>query len=178
MRLTPPLPAIDFEATTLSGRQIHLSEMRGKRILLSFFRNGACALCNLRVHELSQRIDDFAKKNIQLLGVFESSREDMLPYVGQQRLPFELITDPEGKLYDLYQLESSKEKIDQVIASGVAKERIESAAALGYQLTHQQGSNFFRLPADFLIDEEFIIEKAHYSDHVIDHIDINTILVN
>ena len=176
MKLKAPLPAIDFVGTTLSNKSIQLANYKGERILLSFFRNGACAMCNLRVHELIRHYADFEKNGIRILGVFESSREDMLPYVGQQNLPFELIADPEANLYELYHLESSQEKIEKVISSGVAEERIKEAAAQGYHLTKQAGANFYRLPADFLIDENFNIVKLHYSDIVIDHMNIADII--
>ncbi len=175
MKLSTPTPASDFTVTTLSNQSISLSDFKGKRVLLSFFRNGACAMCNLRVHELNSRFQEFQQKNISILGVFESSREDMLPYVGQQKLAFELIPDPEGKLYELYRLESSEEKINRVIQSGLAEKRIKEAAANGFVLTPQAGSNFFRLPADFLIDENFVIQKAHYADMIIDHLPIDEI---
>jgi peroxiredoxin Q/BCP len=168
--------ARDFTAKTIDGRDFQLSEYRGKKILLSFFRNGACALCNLRVHELIQHAEQFEVENIKLVAVFESTADDMLPYVGKQKPPFVLLSDPKGLIYDLYQVESSAEKVTAVMKENIANSRIEEAAAKGFQLTPQEGANFFRMPADFLINENFEIEISHFSNQIIDHLDINQIL--
>lgn len=170
--------AKDFSAFTLSGETFKLSDYKGSNILLSFFRNGACALCNLRVHELIERFQDFENQNIKIVCVFESSREDMLPFVGEQNPPFVLLADPQGKLYDLYNVETSMEKINNVMKNNLADERIKEAAANGFQLTKQEGANFFRLPADFLINENFIIKKSHYSNQIIDHLEFDEIFEN
>lgn len=175
-KITTPFPAIDFNATRVDGKQFRLSDYRGKRILLSFFRNGACALCNLRVHEMIYKWPEFLSAGIEVVAVFESSKEDMLPYVGKQVPPFPLLADPTGLLYEQYGVETSPEKVNEIIERGTAKERIQAAAEAGFMLTHQNGSNFFRLPADFLIDENFIIQRSHYSNQIIDHIELDTIL--
>lgn len=170
MKIETGTLAKDFTATALDGQVFHLSDYKGSKILLSFFRNGACALCNLRVHEMIKRNDEFRKTGIKIIAVFESSIEDMTSFVGAQQPPFILLSDPQAKLYDIYGVETSEEKISQVMKNNVAHERIAEAAQNGFQLTPQANSNFFRLPADFLIDENFVIQKAHYSNQVIDHL--------
>jgi len=176
MKITKPVPAFDFEAQTIDGKIFNLSDYKGSRILLSFFRNGACAICNLRIHELMALHDELNARGIKVVAVFESSIADMLPYVGQQHPPFVLLSDPQGKLYEQYGLESSEEKVNAVIKSNVAHDRIALAAQNGFQLTQQERSNFFRLPADFLIDENFVIRSWHYSDQVIDHMEVEVLM--
>jgi peroxiredoxin Q/BCP len=168
--------ATDFSATTIKGEVFHLSDLKGKRIFLSFYRNGACALCNLRVHELSQRQKDFDKAGIAIVAVFESSVEDMKPYVGKQELGFTLLSDPEGKLYNIYGVNNSPELVNQVMTSGSAAAKIEEANKAGFKLTPQEGSNFFRIPAEVLIDQDFNIVKIHHSDELTNHLSIDEVL--
>jgi peroxiredoxin Q/BCP len=168
--------AKNFTAKTIEGNDFELLNYSGNKILLSFYRNGACALCNLRVHELIQHAEEFNAQNIKLVGVFESSVKDMLPYVGKQNPPFVLLSDPKGIIYDLYNVESSMDKVTTVMKDNIANSRIQEAATKGFQLTPQEGANFFRLPADFLINENFEIQKSHYSNQIIDHLDVNEIL--
>lgn len=175
-QLTASQQAIDFEATTIDGKQFKLSSLKGSKILLSFYRNGACAMCNFRVHELFLQREELQKAGIKVICVFESSREDMLPYVGKQNVPFIVLSDPEAKLYDMYGIKSSPELINQVTASGVAHTRVEEAAAAGFPLIKQANTNFFRIPADVLIDSDFTIHKIHHSDQIINHLSFEEIL--
>lgn len=168
--------AIDFSAITIDGKPFKLSDLKGKKILLSFFRNGACALCNLRVHELSQHQQDFDRAGIAVIAVFESPIEDMKPYVGKQKLSFTLLSDPTGKLYELYGIKNSPEIINDVMASGSAHDRVAQAAEAGFVLTKQERTNFYRIPAEVLINEDFTIERVHHCEKLVDHLPIAEIL--
>lgn len=169
-------PAHDFTATTVTGDTFKLSDLKGKKIFLAFYRNGACALCNLRVHELSMRQADFDKAGIVMVAVFESTIEDMKPYLGNQKLAFTRLSDPTGKLYEMYGVTNSPERIKEVMESGSATPRIVQAEAAGYKLTPQEGSNFFRIPADVLIDKGFNIVKIHHCDQLTNHLPIEEVL--
>jgi thioredoxin-dependent peroxiredoxin len=168
--------AFDFSATTIEGKTFKLSDLKGKKVFLSFFRNGACALCNLRVHEISLRQKEFDKAGILVIAVFESSVEDMKPYVGKQKLAFTLLADPQGKIYQQYGIQSSPEIVNQVIASGSAGSRIAEAAQAGFPLTKQEGSNFFRIPAEVLIDKDFNIVKIHHCNELTNHLSLDEVL--
>jgi peroxiredoxin Q/BCP len=167
---------MNFTATTVEGKTFNLSDLRGKKIFLAFYRNGACALCNLRVHELSLRQKDFDNAGIAMVAVFESSIEDMQPYVGKQELGFTLLSDPDGKLYEMYGVKSSPELVNRVMTSGTANNRVAEAGKAGFKLTPQEGSNFFRIPADVLIDKDLNIVKIHHCDEIINHLPIEEIL--
>jgi peroxiredoxin Q/BCP len=168
--------ASDFTATSIDGKTFHLSELKGRKIFLAFYRNGACALCNLRVHELSLRQNDFDKAGIVMIAMFESAIGNMRPYVGKQKLGFILLSDPDGKLHDMYGVKNSPELINQVMASGSAATRIAEAETAGFKLTPQEGSNFFRIPADVLIDQDFNIVRIHHCDQLTNHLPIEEIL--
>jgi peroxiredoxin len=168
--------AIDFSATTIDGKLFKLSDLKGKKIFLTFYRNGACALCNLRVHEISKQKKAFDKAGIEIIAVFESSVEDMKPYVGKQKPGFILLSDPEGKLYEQYGIKNSPELINAVMTSNSAAERVQAADQAGFKLTRQEGSNFFRIPADVLIDKDFNIVKIHHCDQLVNHLPIEEVL--
>jgi peroxiredoxin Q/BCP len=168
--------ATDFEATTIEGKPFRLSDLKGKKIFLSFYRNGACALCNLRVHEISQRQAEFDRAGIQVIAVFESSVADMKPYVGTQKLGFVLLSDPEGELYRKYGIQTSPELVNSVLTSGIAVSRIKEAEEAGFKLAKQENSNFFRIPAEVLIDVNFNIIKIHHADQLINHLSLEEVL--
>jgi peroxiredoxin len=170
MKLSPGMPAPAFRAVDLYNSAVDLADYQGKSLLLSFFRNAACAMCNLRVHALIERHAEYRRAGLNILAVFESPSEAMRQYVGKQHAPFPLIADPDARLYALYGVENSEEKIAATMVMPSMHAMVETAAAQGFHLTKEEGSNFLRLPADFLIGPDGIILEAHYADFVWDHL--------
>jgi peroxiredoxin len=170
MHIRSGMSAPIFHGVDLFGNTIDLTDYHGTPVLLSFFRNAACALCNLRVHQLIERYPSFQRAGLEILAIFESPAESMREYVGKQDAPFPIIADPKAELYDLYGVESSEAKIAATMAMPATQQLIEAAAAQGFQLTNQPGSNFLRMPADFLIGADGVVLDAHYAGYVWDHL--------
>ncbi|MDF1618421.1 peroxiredoxin family protein [Petrocella sp. FN5] len=160
-----------FVAEDLFGNKISLEAYKGKKILLSFFRYASCPLCNLRVQELIRNQQLFKERGLEILAVFQSPKDSLLQYVGKQNAPFPIITDPEERLYKLYQVEAS--------AFGMMKAMFKpgkfvQAAKAGFIPGKGEGSKT-RIPADFLIDQNLKIAKAYYGKDIGDHMPLNTI---
>jgi peroxiredoxin Q/BCP len=175
MKLAAGMVAPAFQATDVFGRTISLSSTMEHPVLLSFYRNGACALCNLQVHQLIEKYPAYHARGLEIVAVFESPRESILQYVGKQDAPFPIIADPEARLYTLYGVETSEAKVMAGMDNPFQKERVAAAIQLGFQLTREEGSNFFRLPADFLIRPDLVIEQALYSEVIGEHLSFDTI---
>ncbi|GEM46499.1 redoxin domain-containing protein [Deinococcus cellulosilyticus] len=164
-----------FQTQDFRGQTVQLSDFHGQFVLLSFFRNGACAMCNLRVHQLIQQQPAFKAAGVQTITVFESGLQSIEEHVGQQQAPFPILPDPQAKLYDLYQVETSEAKIQATMQRPDLQEHIQAAGEAGFVLTHEEGSNFHRMPADFLIGPDQNIWMAHYADYVYDHLPLEAI---
>ncbi|HEX2911182.1 MAG TPA: redoxin domain-containing protein [Chloroflexia bacterium] len=167
--------APDFATQDIFGNVIRLEDFRGKTLLLSYFRNAACAICNLRVHQMIQRYATWKEHGLEVLAVFESPDESMRQYVAKQDAPFPLIADPQALLYKLYGVESSEDKVNITTQMAETEGMIESAAEAGFNLTREEGSNFYRIPADFLIGPDLRLKKAHYGEFVYDHMSFDEI---
>jgi peroxiredoxin len=164
-----------FQVEDIFGNPISLSNYAGKRLLLSFFRNAACAICNLRIHQLVLRYPAYQLAGLEIVAIFESPRENMLEYVGKQDAPFPLLADPQGLLYARYGVEVSEDKVAKTMSMPETQETISAAAAQGFVLTPEASSNFNRMPADFLIGPDLIIQRAHYAEYVMDHLPFDAI---
>jgi peroxiredoxin len=173
MRIQTGMPAPAFQVQDSQGNHIKLEDYAGKWLLLSFLRNGACAMCNLRVHQLIQKFPAFQAQNLEIITVFESPNSSINQYVGKQGSPFPIVPDPEAQLYALYGIESNEEKVNATMAKPETPAIVQQAAANGFALTPEEGSNFFRMPADFLIAPDSSIQIAHYADFVYDHLDLD-----
>lgn len=179
MKLQAGDAAPSFEAADIFGERIDLRAYAGKTVLLSFLRNGGCALCNLRIHQLIERYPELHGRGLEVLAVFESPVASIRQHVtSRQDVPFSLIADPEASLYDVYGVEVSEEKTQASSArvdTPEMQQKIQEAAAIGYKLAHEEGSNFQRIPADFLIGPDQRIRVAFYSELIGDHLSFATI---
>jgi peroxiredoxin len=176
MKITVNTPARDFNTLTSERFPFTLSRLKSCKILLSFYRNGACAFSNYRLHLLKKYKKEFIARNTLVVSVFESMPRLVIPYAGRTELPFYILSDPMGLIYDLYEVENSEEKIRNAIISGITANMSREAADAGIVSVPEENSNFFRLPADFLIDENFSISKIHYSNSLIDFMPIDEII--
>lgn len=174
MRLQPGVSAPQFTALSVKDKAFDLQALKGHRVLLGFYRNGACALCNLRIQELIGHAEAWARRGLRIVAVFESSPEDMEPYVSRQNPPFSLLADPDGSLHALYGVENA---VDVMAISQLAEvqERVGAAAAAGFPLIPQAGANFQRLPAEFLLTPDLQVAEAQYSDRLVNHLPLATI---
>ncbi len=120
-RLTPGTAAPDFHVTTVQGKEVNLSDYRGRRLLLSFYRFATCPFCNLRVHRLLQKRAAYQARNLELLAVFPSREELLLQYVSRQDERLPIISDPERRLYQAYGIETSNRGYPSCLAAPLGR---------------------------------------------------------
>jgi peroxiredoxin len=175
MQLQSGMVAPDFQRNDLFEQPIKLTNYQGRILLLSFFRNAACAICNLRVHHLIQRYPTYQQLGLDIVVFFESSAEALLTYVAKQDAPFPIIPDPTADMYAHYGVEVSQPKVTATMEMPTTNEVVAEAAAQGFALTPEPGSNFFRMPADFLIGPDGRVIQAHYAEYIWDHMPFEVI---
>lgn len=164
--------AIDFIVADYLNNQITLSDFKGKKVLLSFFRGGACPFCNMRVRELINNYPKFEENGIVIIAFFASSKEDILEFTGKQNAPFSIIPDPTLKFYTKYGVEQSKWGMLKTMLNPIKMINMMTSGFFNFKSSKDKPI----VPADFLIDEHQIIQKAYYGSDFGDHINIQEIL--
>ncbi|NOQ36235.1 MAG: redoxin domain-containing protein, partial [Methylococcaceae bacterium] len=156
-----------FQLPAIEGDPFNLETLKGKRYLLSFFRFASCPFCNLRLHQLITRLNEFDEK-FTLIAVFNSPLENLTEHVDKHQSPFPILADEKGIIYQHYGVEKS--------FIGVLKGMIFRMPTLlkamfikGYFPSKRQGS-MTTMPVDFLIDEQGIIQTAYYGKDEGDHL--------
>ncbi|PJZ58751.1 redoxin domain-containing protein [Leptospira barantonii] len=168
MKLKAGDTAKEFTVKDHLGKTIGFADLKGKHTLLAFFRNAECALCNLRVHQLLNAYPALQKQGLQVLAVFESTKESIEKSVGNRELPFSLIPDPNNDLYRLYDVGFSWFGVFKTILT--SKKEIQEAENLGFEMKKVPGMKMDRMPAEFLIGPDLKVEIAKFSTKVTDHI--------
>ncbi|MEP5611171.1 MAG: redoxin domain-containing protein [Cyclobacteriaceae bacterium] len=166
-----------FNLTDIFGRQINLRNYQGKKVLIAFFRHAGCPFCNVRVHRLQKNMDEFKRKNLEMIFFFESKKEVLLGNDFHSGIsPIPLIADPEKTSYQAYGIESSglKSAVSHFTTffQTVIKAKIEKLP-----VHWMAGKESIKtIPAEFLIDENGVVRKVHYAKNLTDQMSMDVIL--
>jgi len=94
-------PAPDFELVSLSGESIRLSDLRGQIVLINFWATW-CGPCEVEMPTLQARFEQYAADLVILAVNPQDSRADMLAYVGDLGLTFEVLMDTDNAVFRKY----------------------------------------------------------------------------
>jgi len=177
MRLSEGMPAVDFSVTDIHGNNIKLSNYVGKKVILSFLRHVNCPYCNVRVHKLIGNVVRLQRSGVQMILFFENSNEKLLQSVLHKGVsPFPIIGDPEKKVYNQYGVQSSVIKMLSTFITANNREIVSLAKTLETPKEKDEKITNSLIPADFFIDENLKIVKAHYGKNIDDHVTIDEVL--
>jgi peroxiredoxin len=167
MRLTLGSPAPDFSAESIGGRCVSLEQLRGRPVLLKFYRFATCPVCNLHMHRFileHRMVSDAGLTTV----VFYHSPADKLAEAQDYATPFDLIPDPEKTIFRAYGVERG---LRGLVSPAVMRDYMKALAA-GFSpglLTSDGGIT--GNPADFLIDASGQVVYAHYGKHYADSLE-------
>ncbi len=165
MRLTIPRMAPDFNVTDIYGQPIRLSGLRGRRVLVSFFREAGCPFCNIRCYELTHHYKKWKEDGLVVIVFFRSDEADIHHFIANHPRPFSMVADPDMAHYQTYEIEHSRWGLWRgVFLHGGRMLRGMRVGPI------RASKDATLIPADFLIDEHGLIREAHYGRHIGDHI--------
>jgi len=79
-----------------------LKDFRGKKVVLYFYPKDGTPGCTSEAIEFRDMIREFEKEDVVILGVSKDSIKSHQKFKQKHSLPFTLLSDPEGKVLDLY----------------------------------------------------------------------------
>lgn len=153
-----------FELKDIYGRQINLESYKGKKVFLAFFRHAGCPFCNLRVHALQGKHQELKTKGLEMIFFFESKERILLSSLFHKEVsPIPLIADPEKIWYQTYGIENSALKSTKSHLTSFIQTAIRAKRNGLPMHMMADGESINTMPAEFLLDENSIIRKVHYS---------------
>lgn len=150
----------------------NLNAYGGKKVLVSFYRFATCPFCNLRIHTIVKNYDKY-REQFEVIAIFESKPSTLKKAMKKYDAPFRIMSDHTGTYYRAYGLEKS---VLGVIKGMLFRMPSLIKSMMMGNLPINVDSPMTRMPADFLIDENGIIEIAYYGDDEGDHLDIDTLV--
>jgi len=166
MKMVIGQDAPDFNLTDINGSEFNFKNLKGKRVLLTFYRFASCPFCNLRLHNIIKEVEKYGT-DFEVVAVFDSKLNNLRKYATRHQSPFPILADEDNSIHRLYHIEHS---IWGVI-KGITLRLPELILGMqkGYIPWRIKG-DMTAMPADFLIDEEGVIQNAYYGKDEGDHI--------
>jgi peroxiredoxin len=169
--LAPGALAPSFLLPSIDGPLHTLEAHRGRRVLLAFLRNARCAVCNLWVRQTARRAAAWREAGLDVIVVFESTPEALRAQFAEWAPPFVVLADADGRVHDAFGSRSDAARVREVVQSGAGAAALARAEAEGIAVVHEDGANFFRLPAEVLVERDGTIARLHVAEDVANHLD-------
>ena len=164
--------AIGFNRNDYLGNNIDLTNYKGKKTLLIFFRGASCPFCNLRINQLINKYPEFEERQIEIITFFAASQDEIFKYAGKQKAPFPIIPDPNLEVYKKYGVEASHSGMFKVMLNPFKMMKVMTSGFFNLQAIKDKPL----IPADFLIDENQFIYRVYYGKDFGDHLPLAEIL--
>lgn len=100
--LQPGDAALDFVLKDQDGRDVRLSSFSGRPIVLFFYPKDLTPGCTIQAKGLRDHGDDLAKHDAVVVGVSLDDPERHQEFADTCGLTYTLLSDPEGRVHDLY----------------------------------------------------------------------------
>ncbi|WP_431240146.1 peroxiredoxin-like family protein [Mycolicibacterium aichiense] len=145
---------------------------------LQFRRFAGCPICNVHLQSVVKRHAEITASGIREVVLFHSTPEELDTYVDD--LPFDLVADPERRLYRRFGVETSVRAIaDPRSLAPVVKGLMDRSLAGKLRLKdgmHRANGGHLGLPADILIDTNGTVIDAKYGTHAGDQWSVDELL--
>ncbi|AZH26069.1 thioredoxin-dependent thiol peroxidase [Haloplanus aerogenes] len=97
--------APDFALSDQHGETVSLADFRGQRLVLYFYPRADTPGCTTEACGFRDRLDDFAARDIAVVGVSDDPVDDLAAFAEKHDLTFPLLSDESGDVaaaYDSY----------------------------------------------------------------------------
>lgn len=114
------MKAPDFTLPDSNGREVSLSDFRGKKVVLYFYPRDNTPGCSRQACAFASAYADFKKLDVAVIGVSKDSVASHVKFAQKYSLPFILLSDPERKAIESYGVWQEK-KLAGKISMGVVR---------------------------------------------------------
>jgi peroxiredoxin Q/BCP len=98
--LGKPVPDIDLHIT--GDRRVRLSDYAGKPLVLYFYPKASTPGCTQEGRDFGEAINKFRRQSAVILGASRDSLKAQENFKTKQAFPFELVSDPDEALCNLF----------------------------------------------------------------------------
>ena len=93
--------APDFTLKSLDGKEVSLSDLRGKTVLIDFWATW-CPPCRRALPHIQKLHEDYRDRGLVVLGINTESPDKPIAFMKQNGYTFTTLSDPGGKVTQAY----------------------------------------------------------------------------
>ena len=156
-------PNFQFD-TPWSSSQDFYETVQNQDAVLVFLRYHGCPVCQMEMANFKREIALFKQKQARVFVFLQSSTTTLLPLLKEEDWPFDIVCDPEGKIFQLYAVGTGN--LFQYLhpAGFVAAFK---ATCRGFIHKKFEGKET-QLPAAFIIKPDKTVKYHYYGQNVSD----------
>jgi len=94
--------APDFELPADNGETVHLSDLRGKRVVLYFYPKDMTSGCTTQACGFRDNYPEITERNALVLGISPDGVNSHVEFKTKYDLPFRLLADEDHQVAELY----------------------------------------------------------------------------
>jgi len=165
------MPNFVFHTAYENGKTVERVLQEKKRTIFWFLRYIGCPTCRYDVHMMAVRYQEFLDNDTQIFVVMQSQITNVREELKDMKLPFDIICDPEMKLYESLEISATACKEDRLPTNEVEISKLErkkkKVKELGFVHGKYEG-NEQQLPALFVVEQNGTVSYVHYAQNSID----------
>ncbi len=96
------MPAPDFTAPTTNDQTIHLSDYRGRKVVLYFYPKDDTPGCTVEACGLRDQYEKIQELGAEVLGVSIDNTSSHQQFTQKYKLPFQLVADTDKSITETY----------------------------------------------------------------------------
>ena len=100
--------APEFTLLNQDGKEVSLSDFKGKKVVLYFYSKDNTAGCTKQACGFAERYPDFVEKGAEIIGVSKDSVESHRKFADKYNLKFTLLSDTDKKVIQPYDVWKEK----------------------------------------------------------------------
>lgn len=94
--------APDFSAKNQNGETVHLSDFRGKKVILYFYPKDNTPGCTTEACNFRDNYQSLKKEGFEIIGVSVDNETSHKKFITKHELPFQLLVDEDKSLVEAY----------------------------------------------------------------------------
>ncbi|MBJ64584.1 MAG: hypothetical protein CMB55_07320 [Euryarchaeota archaeon] len=172
-RLVEGSNAPEISLPSIDGGTFNMSEYKGKRVVLTFFRFSTCPFCNIRINRIVKRWNEFPEDTV-MVGVFDAKIGELTKRMKKHNAPFAIVAD---ESFEHFEKNSVMKSFSRFMWGAMRSPLTFMQATLkGYFPLTMSISKLSLIPVDVLIGEDGKVVEAHYCKDTADHLPIDRLI--